>query len=771
MSDAPQNALATITPTEAAPAAPAPNPFELVQDRLQNRWKACLLAGLGAGVVLGVGAYLLAPVKYAATAYVKIDAKLDTILAEEMPETEAMDNYEAYVAQQVVLINDPRVFAAVADAARRGEPSARAKADRGGEVEAELAAVRRFFASAGADEGLQALDEGLVVGSPRGSSMIEIRFESKDRAIPAPMANWVTDAYLDIYGPSAETVYSRKIASLRELMTLARRDAAKHVEERIAVLKDTPYGSANLAALVEERVARMRALEEKVLANKTLQGDIERQWEESLLRDASTASADLATHPVPDEMRLEPTIAELDAIDPSLLERRRALEAARVRFKGLPRTYRPGHRIYDTAAREVDDLEAQLVAARDGARTMWAEGTGRDLSYSALRKQATRLDGERQALRTEIDQANMLMARLADTDRRIDEARASEQSFAARIGELEREQDSIRRGRVGIARYASQLPTPDSDKRPQFAALGLLGGFGLSFAAFFVAGTISPRAFRAGQLAKEAQGLQWLGVVPDMTDAATDGATHELAVNCIDRLRNKLEARRTAGDGYALMVTSPSQGDGKTTLALALAISYARAGHRPVIVDCDFIGRALSGMLDQLHAPGVREVIRRGTLENEVVEAQPGVWLLPIGTDASISASNLQVGAMRRLLRTLRDRFDMIIVDAGPVTASVEAIPVAASCDGAMLVIRRGRSRSRLPESVAEIRSAGAEYLGLVLNDAERADCIRYGSISRMSAEVADALQKGGTVTRKHPLLGAGRIVPDAGYGETKGAA
>ena len=146
--------------------------------------------------------------------------------------------------------------------------------------------------------------------------------------------------------------------------------------------------------------------------------------------------------------------------------------------------------------------------------------------------------------------------------------------------------------------------------------------------------------------------------------------------------------------------------------------------------------------------------------------------ILPVGVDANVSASNLQVGAMRRLLRTLRDRFDIIIVDAGPVTASVEAIPVAASCDGAMLVLRRGRSRSRLAESVAEIRSAGAEYLGLVLNDAEQGDCMRYGSISRMSTEVASALEKGGNVaTKRHPLLGAGRVVPANGYGPTKGAA
>jgi receptor protein-tyrosine kinase len=768
MTDHDTTALSTLSAPQAQPAAAAPNPLLLVQDRLQNRWRMCLAIGAGLGAALGVAAWLLAPVKYAATAYVKIDAKLDTILDEDMPETAAMDNYEAYVAQQVVLINDPRVFEAVAEAARRSEPTVRAQSDRPAEAAGEFAAVKDFFARYGPEKGVQMLDEGLAVSSPRGSSMIEIRFESSDKSLPAPMANWVTDAYLDIYGPSAETVYSRKIASLRELMTAARRDAAKYVEERIAILKDTPYGSANLAAVIEEKVAKMRSIEDKILANTTLQRDIERQWEEMELR-AAAGAAD--PRPVPDDMRLEPTLAELDAIDGTLVDRRRSLEGARVRFKSLPRTYRPGHRIYETATREVEDLEAQLEAAREGARTMWAEGTGRDLSYAAVRRQEARLTEERQVLRTEIDQANMLMARLTDSDRRVAEARSAEQSFATRIAELEREQDSIRRGRVGIARFASQLPMPDSDKRAQFAALGLIGGFGLSFAAFFVIGTVSPRAYRASQLSGDGQGLHWLGVVPDMSAAASDGFVHELSINCIDRLRNKVEARRTPGDGYAMMVTSPSQGDGKTTIALALAISYARAGHRTVVVDCDFIGRAISGMLDQLNAPGVREVLRRGTLENELVEAQPGVWLLPIGLDPNISASNMQVGAMRRLLRTLRDRFDIIIVDAGPVTASVEAIPVAASCDGAMLVLRRGRSRARLPESIGEIRSAGAEYLGLVLNDAEQADCIRYGSISRMSTEVATAIEKGAAGVRTHPLLGAGRIVPRNGYGEAKGAA
>jgi Mrp family chromosome partitioning ATPase len=176
-----------------------------------------------------------------------------------------------------------------------------------------------------------------------------------------------------------------------------------------------------------------------------------------------------------------------------------------------------------------------------------------------------------------------------------------------------------------------------------------------------------------------------------------------------------------------------------------------------VLVDCDFIGRALSHQFKHLHSPGVCEVLRRGSLGSEVVRIEENLSLLPVGADLAFSASNLQIGSLRRLIRTLRDQFDVIIVDSGPVTASVEAIPVASSCDGAVMVIRRGRSRSRLPESVKELTDTGIDYLGLVLNYADADDCRRYGSISKMSVEVARALAESSAPATPHPLLGAGR--------------
>jgi Mrp family chromosome partitioning ATPase len=89
------------------------------------------------------------------------------------------------------------------------------------------------------------------------------------------------------------------------------------------------------------------------------------------------------------------------------------------------------------------------------------------------------------------------------------------------------------------------------------------------------------------------------------------------------------------------------------------------------------------------------------------------------------------------------------------MTASIEALPVAAAADGVVLSLRRGRSRSRLQECIREIEHVGSQYLGVVLNFAQKADCIRYGSVSRMSISVSKALEGESEPRAPHPLLTA----------------
>jgi Mrp family chromosome partitioning ATPase len=253
--------------------------------------------------------------------------------------------------------------------------------------------------------------------------------------------------------------------------------------------------------------------------------------------------------------------------------------------------------------------------------------------------------------------------------------------------------------------------------------------------------------------------LRTLGVMPNMDEVDESPDTVNLATDCVHRIRARIESRRAPERGYALMISSPYQGDGKTTLAVSLGWSYAESGYRTVIVDADFIGRSMTHQFGRLREPGLREIVRSGKLNGEVVElGHPNLNLLGVGFDRRVSAANLNPGVLRRVIEALREEFDIIIVDTGPMTASIEALPVASVSDGVVLALRRGRSRSRVMECIQDIRGVGADYLGIVLNYADQADCMRYGSTSRTSMEVIAALEAAGSSekisTETHPLLG-----------------
>lgn len=737
-------ALATAGTSPQSGGAAPPNPITLVVDRLQNRWLMCLGVGAGLAVLGALVGYVVAPVKYASTGILRVEYSLDALI-DDTPETERLENYDAYVFQQATLVGDPRVLEAVVARAMSGNVSERAA--RLGEAQArqELEVLRRVFENTGTLGGVELLRAGLRAQTERNSSLISVRFEYREPQVPAAAVNGIMDAYLEIHSPDAETDFTRKRQAVSDLITQNRRRLEQLLEERITLLKDAPYGSSNLSGTIQSLVERARDLDarQELLATQI----------EKILEQTGKTLDD----PPVDSAQLVPTSLELDAIDPTLVQKRRELEAARVERSLLDQSYREGHPAYARVDRRIVALERALEAAREGAMNIWREGEGRSRSFGELRRQQDQLSKRMRVLREDIDRANALLTRLGQLDQRISDANLEGGVLAERLSGLDREADSIRRGRVGVQQSAVALPTPDSDKRIQLAAVGAGGGFGLSFAFFFMLGTVNPRAFRASQLANDTKGLRWLGVIPDMTEASRDQVMRDLASNCIHRIRNKIEASRTPGDGYALMVTSPFQGDGKTMVAGSLAYSYAESGHRTLIVDCDFIGRAMSHQFGHLHSPGVREVVRRGGLADEIVEVRENLAILPVGVDANVSANNLQFNALRRLLRTLRDRYDIIVVDTGPVTASVEAIPIAASCDGAILALRRGRSRARLPEAIRELEHAGAEYLGLVLNYADREDCLRYGSISKMSAEVARALTGEPVAAPTHPLIGSER--------------
>ena len=275
---------------------------------------------------------------------------------------------------------------------------------------------------------------------------------------------------------------------------------------------------------------------------------------------------------------------------------------------------------------------------------------------------------------------------------------------------------------------------------------GAAAGLMLSFGFFFMLGTIDRRAFDTSQIDEvtDTFSAPCLGVLPDLTRSLLEAESRDVAAHCVHQIRNQIEIARPTGDGYVLVVTSPFQGDGKTSIVMALAWSYAASGHRTLLLDCDLVGRSLTRQLGMVGKDGLKEALSSHHVQGMIVPlAAPGLSALPVGCDPHFRSETLRRADLQLLFNSIRDSFDVIIVDTGPMLGSLESTPVTASADGVVLSVRRGRSRNRLDECLQRLKTVGTTCLGVILNCAVRSQCDRY--VSEASLAAADDERRDGS--------------------------
>ncbi|MDZ4755834.1 MAG: AAA family ATPase [Phycisphaerae bacterium] len=698
---------------------PAPNPVELVLDRLHGRWLWAIILACVLAPSFAVAGWYVAPVKYAATGAIGIERQLDVAVF-ATKESDSIDLI-GMVAEQAMLLSSEAVMReALRDA--RLQP----------------------FAGRIRDEDIGAIASGLSVHPQKGTGLISVVVESDSLAFSEAAARSLLKAYLNQVQPVAGMAFADKNSVAQTSLQAVRRQIEVANQERLSLLKSSPTGSKNLQGVIDERVARVRQREQEIVDARAMMLRVR----DSLPPDAGDPA---------DDATVTPTQIELERLNPSLTILRRDIDQGTMQLDLAARSYSPKHPIYQNVQKKLDLFKAQYDREVQNAKDAWSTGPAKVGRYGELTRRVGEAEKDIDRLRGEIDQLNLTISMFDTIERQLVQLGQEEQIYIDRLKQLSVEEKSLKGGRISVKIEPTGSSLPSKDKRAQLAAVGSIFGVVGSFAIFFLWGSVDKRAFGTRQLLAAEQGkLLLAGAIPDMKEIEGDSDAKDLATNCVHRVRTRIESRRTPGDGYALMVSSPFQGDGKTTLAVGLAWSYAESGYRTLLVDCDFIGQALSFQFGQLGAPGVREALQGQEPSGFVTGAgSDHLSILPVGRDRQFGASRVHPTGLRRLFRDLRNRFDIIIVDTGPMTASIEALPVASSVDGVVLSLRRGRSRERLGECISDIQSVGAEYLGVVLNYAEKKDCVRYGSVSRMSTEILKALEGRTEGPARHPLLAA----------------
>src|SRR5258705_611622 len=171
----------------------------------------------------------------------------------------------------------------------------------------------------------------------------------------------------------------------------------------------------------------------------------------------------------------------------------------------------------------------------------------------------------------------------------------------------------------------------------------------------------------------------------------------------------------------AFVITSAGVGEGKTLTALNLAWLLAQTdGVRALIIDSDLRQPCATDYLG-IDAPvGLSEVLGGEVkLEDAIVRLDPaGLYLLPGGRARDDVAELLSGPTYHRILTEVRRMFDYIIIDAPPLGIFTDANVLMSRADGALLVVRAGKTRYAAVDKLLE-QIPRERLLGVVLNRAE----------------------------------------------------
>lgn len=176
-------------------------------------------------------------------------------------------------------------------------------------------------------------------------------------------------------------------------------------------------------------------------------------------------------------------------------------------------------------------------------------------------------------------------------------------------------------------------------------------------------------------------------------------------------------AQRKALDGRArvLLITSASRGQGTSTVAMLLAVSFSNIDRRALLVDGDPEEPAVAGRLGVDAVPDQDGGLRDGAVLGRIaVPVSPSLCVLPLVADDH--GGDLLARRMPALLEEGRSSFSVILVDGAPVLEGDAGATLAPLADGAVLVVRHGSLASETDEALGLLHRLGVPVLGLVLN-------------------------------------------------------
>jgi succinoglycan biosynthesis transport protein ExoP len=672
-----------------------PNPLLIAHRALRGRYLLAGVLGLLLAAPCAIVGYVAIPPEYTSRAVLEVNVTLPGVLYGGDDLGDVIPAVQAFVSQQASSIQSERVLIkAIDDSRLRGEnwPIG--------------------------PQGLIRLRDNLTVATPRGANLIIVEVTDRSPSAARAAAQATLDSYNAIRDEQERLLFGDKISQLEALQQKYQRErnekANKALDRAVTVA-----GTEDLQQAQQLELKKLADIEDQIREFATLlslAGSLdetpvgsEQAEQEQAEADAETIDSALVADDFPD-IRLERLVDERD-----LLQRQ---------LDSLLLVATPQHRQAKQYARQLRVLELEIEMRRAEITASMANAESGEVSLPTGTSRAE-LEARLEDLQRNRDEARTQLERIARTRLEVVAYQQEAEQANSRLEDAERRLEALRveqgnriTGRVQVAQQPEQPLAPSTDRRRPLAGAGFVGGFGLGVFGVAAFGFAFPRVRVADDIGATRGEFSMIGMIPEFPEHASNGQGMNIR-EAFQFLRVLLDAR--AGRGTLICgVTSPTAGDGKTTVSIRLAQSFASAHRRVLLIDADLVGRGATRSLGV--SPREIEKLEFRTLDQSIVRLEDsGIDFIPAsrGEDASEIFCGRVLGEM---IDEMRSQYDVVLVDTGPILGSIEAAAMTPMMDQILLVVARGLESRLLRMATDRLRELNARSVGLVFNRATTID-------------------------------------------------
>lgn len=584
----------------------------------------------------------------------------------------------------------------------------------------------------------------LAVAAVRGTSLAEVSFEDRDPKRAQRLVKRVVQTYLEI---SAEDSIQSSSAALAWLEDQSKK-LGKELEESETKLQDFKSERNLISVSLNDQGNLLR---EQITAYNTAltQANVKR----SALTARAAALSKITTKN-PDDLPASELLGD------SVLQTLRAeyqkarTEVGVLEASGKQESH-PDHRVASERLQKA--LESFIAQVRNIQLAAQREA-------AVVTSEAASLNGLLAA-----SKAKALELNLQEIEyNRMHRKAVSNEKIYLSVLERSKEVDLSRLMTSRNASVVDEPLEPGAPIRPRASVnIGVGAAVGLFLGLLFAfLRELADRSIKSPEDMEGRLGVTSLGLLPAFED---DEATGEKAKT---RRRNRalspeLIVHRQPNSAFAeaarsirsnilfmapdnpprvILVTSASPGEGKTTTTTALAVTFAQANSRTLIVDLDLRRPRLHKVFAVDSSRGASTALLGESLDDAIQETEvPNLFVLPAGPLPPNPAELLMSEKMSDLIGELRSRFDRVIIDSAPVNPVTDTVVLSTRVDGTVFVGRALRSSlDQMRNAIRTIQAVNGRILGGVVNavDMRRAEyrysysyrAYRYGG-TRGSAE------------------------------------